>query len=224
MSQADVIRQLKDYRQRHPSESATIDRFEAFVGSEPHCFQRNCWAGHVTGSAWIVNAQQTHVLLTHHRKLNRWLQLGGHSDGDGDPLRVACREAEEESGLAVAPVSILLFDIDIHLIPARKDDPAHHHFDARYALRVVGQRCVSSQRRVACVALGEDRRNRCAHHRTIDAAHGPEVARYGRRHGSLAPASIRLLSMKLLTIRATARSSLYLAFTTVSECNDCSTA
>jgi 8-oxo-dGTP pyrophosphatase MutT (NUDIX family) len=137
MSRTDVIRQLKEYRQRHPSEFATIDRFEAFVGSEPHCFQRNCWAGHVTGSAWIVNAQQTHVLLTHHKKLNRWLQLGGHSDGDSDPLRVACREAEEESGLAVAPVSIHLFDIDIHLIPARKNDPAHHHFDARYALHVV---------------------------------------------------------------------------------------
>jgi 8-oxo-dGTP pyrophosphatase MutT (NUDIX family) len=137
MSQADVIRQLKEYRRRHPSESATIDRFEAFVDSEPHCFERNCWAGHVTGSAWIVNAHQTHVLLTHHKKLNRWLQLGGHSDGDSDPLRVACREAEEESGLAVAPVSMHLFDIDIHLIPARKDDPAHHHFDARYALHVV---------------------------------------------------------------------------------------
>ena len=138
MSHSDVIRQLTDYRQRFPLESGTIDRFEAFVRGEPRCFQRNCWAGHVTGSAWIVNAPQTHVLLTHHRKLNRWLQLGGHSDGDDDPLRVACREAVEESGLVVAPVSDLLFDIDIHLIPARMDDPAHHHFDARFALRAIG--------------------------------------------------------------------------------------
>jgi 8-oxo-dGTP pyrophosphatase MutT (NUDIX family) len=138
MSQSDVLRQLSEYRRRYPAESATIDRFETFVASEPRCFQRNCWTGHVTGSAWIVNPPQTHVLLTHHRKLNRWLQLGGHSDGDDDPLRVACREAVEESGLVVEPVCDRLFDIDIHLIPARQDDPAHHHFDARYALQAVG--------------------------------------------------------------------------------------
>jgi 8-oxo-dGTP pyrophosphatase MutT (NUDIX family) len=138
MSHYDIFQLLLDYRRRHPAESATIDRFEAFIGSEPRCFQRNCWAGHVTGSAWIVNQQRTHVLLTHHRKLNRWLQLGGHSDGEDNPLRVACREAVEESGLAVEPVCDLLFDIDIHLIPARQDDPAHHHFDARFALTTVG--------------------------------------------------------------------------------------
>ena len=75
---------------------------------------------------------------THHRKLNRWLQLGGHSDGDHEQLRVACREAAEESGLAVVPVATALFDIDIHPIPARRGDPAHLHYDARFALRVVG--------------------------------------------------------------------------------------
>jgi 8-oxo-dGTP pyrophosphatase MutT (NUDIX family) len=138
MSQYDLLRQLREYRQRCPSEAETVDRFEAFVDDEPRCFERDCWVGHVTGSAWIVNGPQTHVLLTHHRKLNRWLQLGGHSDGDSDPLRVARREALEESGLVVEPVSDLLFDIDIHLIPARLDDPAHPHFDARYALRTVG--------------------------------------------------------------------------------------
>jgi 8-oxo-dGTP pyrophosphatase MutT (NUDIX family) len=138
MSHSGVLRQLLDYRRRFPLESATIDRFEAFVKCEPRCFQRNCWAGHVTGSAWIISLEQTHVLLTHHRKLNRWLQLGGHSDGDSNPLRVACREAVEESGLVVEPVCDALFDVDIHLIPARQNDPAHHHFDARYALRAVG--------------------------------------------------------------------------------------
>ncbi len=137
MNRQDVIDLLLDYRRRYADESATIDRFEAFVTSEPRCFQRDCWSGHVTGSAWIVNLKQTHVLLTHHRKLNRWLQLGGHSDGDNRPLRVACREAVEESGLVVEPIRDVLFDIDIHLIPARQDDPAHHHFDARFALRAV---------------------------------------------------------------------------------------
>jgi 8-oxo-dGTP pyrophosphatase MutT (NUDIX family) len=138
MRRDHVIESLADYARRHPEESDTVERFVAFVRSEPRCFERDCWRGHVTGSAWVVNTASTHVLLTHHRKLNRWLQLGGHSDGDNDPLRVACREAAEESGLTVVPVWSALFDIDIHPIPARHGDPAHLHFDARYALRVVG--------------------------------------------------------------------------------------
>jgi 8-oxo-dGTP pyrophosphatase MutT (NUDIX family) len=139
MNRTCVLDLLARYRVRYPDESATVERFEAFVSAEPNCFERNCWSGHVTGSAWVVNAKRTHVLLTHHRKLGRWLQLGGHSDGDTNPLRVACREASEESGLTVDPLDEELFDIDIHLIPARRDDPPHHHFDTRFVLRVVGE-------------------------------------------------------------------------------------
>ena len=138
MQRDDLLKNLADYAERHPEESETVARFAAFVLGEPRCFERDCWSGHVTGSAWLVDATGTHVLLTHHRKLNRWLQLGGHSDGDHDPLRVACREAAEESGLTVEPVSRVLFDLDIHPIPARRNDPPHLHFDARFALRVVG--------------------------------------------------------------------------------------
>jgi 8-oxo-dGTP pyrophosphatase MutT (NUDIX family) len=133
-----VIDLLTAYRARYPEEAGTVARFEAFVRGEARCFERDCWSGHVTGSAWLVDATGVSVLLTHHRKLDRWLQLGGHSDGDPDPLRVACREAEEESGLSVVPVSTALFDVDIHPIPGRKTDPAHHHFDLRFALRVSG--------------------------------------------------------------------------------------
>jgi 8-oxo-dGTP pyrophosphatase MutT (NUDIX family) len=77
------------------------------------------------------------VLLTHHRKLGRWLQLGGHADGDEDALRVALREAREESGLDVAPVSSRLFDVDVHEIPARGPDPVHLHYDLRFAIRAI---------------------------------------------------------------------------------------
>ena len=138
MNRGHFIELLAEYRERYPQESATVDHFAAFVRDEPDCFQRDCWVGHVTGSAWVVDATGTHVLLTHHRKLDRWLQLGGHSDGDDDPLGVACREAIEESGLAAQPLSRALFDVDIHLIPARRSDPAHHHFDARFVLGVSG--------------------------------------------------------------------------------------
>jgi 8-oxo-dGTP pyrophosphatase MutT (NUDIX family) len=134
----NVIQSLAAYRERYPQEADVVAEFEAFVRAEPRCFERDCRSGHVTGSAWVVNAAGTHVLLTHHRKLNRWLQLGGHCDGDGDVAGVACREAAEESGLAVEPVSPDIFDIDIHPIPARRADPAHLHFDTRFLLRVVG--------------------------------------------------------------------------------------
>ena len=110
-----------------------VGLLEAFVRRQPDCFERTCFDdGHITGSAWIVCPKRRRVLLTHHRKLEKWLQLGGHSDGDGNTLWVAQREAEEESGLTVNPVSKNVFDIDIHTIPARGDDPEHKHYDVRF--------------------------------------------------------------------------------------------
>ena len=74
--------------------------------------------------------------MTHHAKLGRWLQLGGHCDGDADALAVACREAEEESGLGVVALSEVPIDIDIHTIPARGVEPRHFHYDVRFVLQV----------------------------------------------------------------------------------------
>ena len=125
---------LAAYRARSPREADTVSRFEAFVDAHPDCFERSCEPGHVTGSAWLVDAAGKRVLLTHHRKLGRWLQLGGHSDGDPDPLAVALREAREESGLAVRALDHAIFDLDVHRIPARGREPAHLHFDTRFLL------------------------------------------------------------------------------------------
>jgi len=127
-------RQLCEYRDEFPGEALVVDRFQALLDEHPRCFERDCWAGHITGSAWLVDESGSDVLLTHHRKLDAWLQLGGHSDGDPDTAAVAMREAEEESGLRVALIRPAIFDIDVHEIPARKNDPTHFHFDVRYAL------------------------------------------------------------------------------------------
>jgi 8-oxo-dGTP pyrophosphatase MutT (NUDIX family) len=75
-------------------------------------------------------------LLTHHRKLDRWLQLGGHADGSGDLAEVALREAEEESGLSGLRVEAAVFDLDRHLIPARKHEAEHWHYDVRFVVHV----------------------------------------------------------------------------------------
>src|SRR6056297_1693050 len=131
----ELSKALQDYCLRHPGEAAVVDQFRSLLSNQPECFERgNFQPGHVTGSAWLVDDSGEHVLLTHHRKLNAWLQLGGHSDGDPDTAAVAQREAEEESGLAVELLSRAILDIDVHEIPARKADPAHFHFDVRFVL------------------------------------------------------------------------------------------
>ncbi len=113
-----------------------VDRFLDFVKSEAECFERTLAKGHVTGSAWIVGRDGGEVLLTHHAKLDRWLQLGGHADGESDVFSVALKEAEEESGLVgFTRIGSGIFDIDIHPIPERKGVPEHLHYDVRYLLR-----------------------------------------------------------------------------------------
>lgn len=92
--------------------------------------------GHITASSWIQSPCGQFVLLCFHRKLQRWLQLGGHVDGDNDLLGAAMREAQEESGIAAfEPVVTGVFDLDIHPIPARGAEPAHQHFDVRFLFR-----------------------------------------------------------------------------------------
>jgi len=129
---------LAAYGERYPQEHMEVQKFRALLLEEPRCFDRDCWRGHITGAAWLVNAAGTHALLTHHRKLQKWLQLGGHSDGDPDTTAVAMREAREESGLEVRLLSDAVFDIDVHPIPARKEDPEHYHYDVRFVMQVVG--------------------------------------------------------------------------------------
>jgi 8-oxo-dGTP pyrophosphatase MutT (NUDIX family) len=124
---------IGEYAERHPEERQVVDRFVSFISEYERCFERDCWAGHITGSAWLVNGAGTHVLLTHHRKLGAWFQLGGHSDGETNTLLAAQREAEEESGLPVRVLEPRIFDLDVHEIPARKLDPAHYHYDVRFA-------------------------------------------------------------------------------------------
>ena len=139
MHRQSLLDQLSEYAIRHPEEGEVIDRFICFVKEETGCFERSLAKGHITGSAWVVNADGSEVLLTHHRKLDRWLQLGGHADGESDVLAVALMEAVEESGLSdFTQLGSGIFDIDIHAIPARKGEPEHFHYDVRYLLRANG--------------------------------------------------------------------------------------
>jgi 8-oxo-dGTP pyrophosphatase MutT (NUDIX family) len=133
---------LGDYAARHPEERSSVARVRTLVEARPDCFERSCLPGHLTGSAWVLSADRRRFLLTHHRKLDRWLQLGGHADGETDLAAVALREAREESGLAglafLGPTGAggrpIAIDLDVHAIPARGGEPAHEHHDLRFAL------------------------------------------------------------------------------------------
>ena len=135
---APLLELLARYLAAAPGAEPVVGLFQDFVSKHVDCLERSCVPGHVTGSAWLVDAGGRCVLLTHHRKLNRWLQLGGHADGDGDLARVALREAQEESGLGGLVVEPEIFDLDRHLIPARGEEPAHWHYDVRFVVRATG--------------------------------------------------------------------------------------
>ena len=140
MHRQPLLDQLALYRARHPEEEQVVDSIVDLVSAHRDCFQRSCLPGHVTGSSWIVDAALERGLLTHHRKLARWLQLGGHADGDPDVPAVALREAREESGMQDFDVIVpedgcSILDVDVHVIPAFGNEPAHEHHDIRFLFR-----------------------------------------------------------------------------------------
>ena len=131
-----LITKLNRHIPIDPHEYSMHERILIFVKTNPNCFDRALLIGHITGSAFIVNKKKTHTLMTHHQKLDKWLQLGGHSDGDPNTLNVALREAQEESGLkTIETISEEIFDVDVHEIPARKNEPAHFHYDIRFLFK-----------------------------------------------------------------------------------------
>jgi 8-oxo-dGTP pyrophosphatase MutT (NUDIX family) len=135
MHRRPVCELLKAYRLSHPNECEVADRFLAFVDAHEDVLHRTCLPGHVTASCWILSSDGENCLLTLHRKLGRWLQLGGHVDGEPEIWRAALREAQEESGMDRFELIPEPLDIDIHEIPGRADEPAHLHHDIRFLLQ-----------------------------------------------------------------------------------------
>ena len=132
---------LGHYQAAWPAERAIAQRFVAFTAAHDDCLLRTCVPGHITASAWIVSADGDRALLTHHKKLGRWLQLGGHVDGEPCVESAALREAQEESGMTDfvferwRGAELVPLDLDVHPIPARGSEPRHEHWDVRFLLR-----------------------------------------------------------------------------------------
>jgi 8-oxo-dGTP pyrophosphatase MutT (NUDIX family) len=105
----------------------------AFVDAHPDALHRSCAEGHLTGSALVVDPATAHVLLLFHTKVQRWLQPGGHADGDGDLAHVALREAEEETGITGLRVLTPAIDLDVHLFRSASGAELDHlHLDVRH--------------------------------------------------------------------------------------------
>ena len=149
MHRRPLLDMLSRYEARFPDERAVVARIRQLVVAHADCFQRTCRPGHVTASAWVVTPGCDRVLLVHHRKLGRWLQPGGHADGDPDLPAGALREASEETGLGRLRLSDLSpdptpLDLDVHVLPPRYNafgqliDDAHEHHDVRFLVFAEG--------------------------------------------------------------------------------------
>ncbi len=140
MHRNKILQQLNDYRLSKwylDQEEKLVNQFIYFITQNTHCFSRSLKKGHLTASCWLWNEEETACLFTLHKKLKKWIQLGGHADGQFSLLEVAIKEAQEESGIEeISAVSPEIFDISIHEIPAYKEVPSHLHYDVRYLLKV----------------------------------------------------------------------------------------
>jgi 8-oxo-dGTP pyrophosphatase MutT (NUDIX family) len=149
MHRQPLLEMLDRYAARHPDELDVAARIRKLVVEHADCFDRTCRPGHVTASAWVTTPQRDRALLVHHRKLDRWLQPGGHADGQSDIPAAALREAAEESGLtglrlAHGDGAVTPLDLDVHIIPPRYDasgqllEDAHEHHDVRFLVIAAG--------------------------------------------------------------------------------------
>lgn len=131
-----LLRALDIYRGAEPGDEEAVSRFRSFLArADP--FRRKDPEGHVTASAVVARPTGHEFLLVFHRKLDRWLQPGGHvEEQDATVLDTALREAREETGISgfEAPLGDSILDLDVHAIPAFGADPAHSHFDVRFLL------------------------------------------------------------------------------------------
>lgn len=131
MSHRKSVLDLLDAYTPSPEEVFAKEKMIAFIKMHENCFERSLKEGHITASAWLLRQDGKKALLMHHAKLNCWVQFGGHADGDSDVLRVAIKEAQEESGvMGIEPVSLEIFDIDIHNVGD------HLHYDIRFLLQI----------------------------------------------------------------------------------------
>lgn len=131
-----LIEQIYSYTPLTTKEQETKATFIDFLTTSSNCFSRGNLERHFTGSALLFSEDLNRVLLTLHKKLGKWLQLGGHCDNNQSTLSVALQEAKEESGInSIKVLHEDIFAIDIHPIPQFNTVAPHYHYDVSYLLK-----------------------------------------------------------------------------------------
>ncbi|WP_419848429.1 NUDIX hydrolase [Candidatus Poriferisocius sp.] len=110
------------------------DRYRALIDGHPDACVRTCRPGHLTGSALVVDSTGANTLLMLHAKFDRWLQPGGHADGNANLAAVALREATEETGIENLRIWPQPLHLDIHEVDPPGED-AHLHYDVRFVVQ-----------------------------------------------------------------------------------------
>ena len=134
LEQEILLAELDTYRGVDAVEEAHRAFIRKHVSSTHLWWHRDTMPGHVTASSFVVTPDFSWMLLHHHRKLDRWLQFGGHDDGEQHPAKTVVHELAEESGLKDFAFygNPIIFDLDVHVIPAHQETPEHQHLDVRY--------------------------------------------------------------------------------------------
>lgn len=128
---------IEAYRPSDPRQRGLRERMLDLLTLEAPTSRAQVSPGHLTASAFVLSPDGSAVLLVFHKKLGIWVQPGGHVEPDDESLQAAARrEVAEEVGLVLrAGDADPVFDLDIHVIPKRKDEPEHEHFDVRFCFR-----------------------------------------------------------------------------------------
>lgn len=136
----DIKTALLSYKSFDEDEENSRLKILQFLDGQENHFCRTNLKGHITGSGFLINKAGERVLMNHHRKLNKWMVFGGHSDGDPVTENVAIKETQEESGILNIKTIGNILDVDVHMIPENpsKQEPEHYHYDICYLLQCCG--------------------------------------------------------------------------------------
>ncbi len=134
-----LIEEIENYRPSNEMEERDKELILGALLREENVFSRENTLCHMTASAWITSPDRTKVLMAYHNIYDSWSWLGGHADGDTDLLRVALKEAKEESGLrTVRPLMRDIFSLEVLTVDGHmkkgKYVSSHLHLNLTYLL------------------------------------------------------------------------------------------
>ncbi|NMM48853.1 NUDIX hydrolase [Marinigracilibium pacificum] len=129
----DLIPALKGMKYKEEIEEEFIEKMIHLHNEEPEAYTRKSNDAHFTASAILIDQYCEEILLLNHKKLGRWLQPGGHADGEKNLPEVSMKELHEETNALSAKLyDIIPFDVDIHKIPESGEVKEHYHYDLRF--------------------------------------------------------------------------------------------